>query len=109
VAPCTDDFDALVSCDNLFKNFLEDASYRSRVSYNVSSESTHRVCCRFLFKINLLFEMCVAFYALLVSKELKYQKKCSKFSTLFVQFLPFVVFHCENPLYYTVMRAHTAE
>lgn len=50
MAACTDDFGTLVSCDNRFKNFLDDASYRSQVSYNVSSESTRRVCCRFLFK-----------------------------------------------------------
>lgn len=73
MAACTDDFDTPFSCGNLFKNFLEDASYRSRVSHNVSSENTRRVCCRFLFKVNPLFEMCVAFYVL-VSKELKYQK-----------------------------------
>lgn len=80
VAACTDKFDTLVSCGNRFKKFLEDASYRSQVSYNVSSESTHHVCCRFLFKINQLFEMCIAFYVLLVSKEPKYQKSVFEIS-----------------------------
>ena len=50
MAACTDDSDTLVSCGNRFTIFLEDASYRFQVSYNVSSESTRRVCCRFLFK-----------------------------------------------------------
>jgi hypothetical protein len=50
VAACTDDFDALVSCGNRFKIFLENASNRPQVSYNVSSKRTRRVCCHFLLK-----------------------------------------------------------
>ena len=50
MAACTNYFDTLVCCGNGFKIFLEYASNRAQVLYNVSSERPHLVCCRFLFK-----------------------------------------------------------
>ena len=49
VAPCTDDFDKLVSCYNSFKNFRGDTCDRAPVSSDVSSERTRPVLCRFVF------------------------------------------------------------
>jgi hypothetical protein len=55
VAPCTDDFDTPVSCDNHPKDFRGHPSEGSPVSSSVSSERTSRVCPLFLLKYEPVF------------------------------------------------------
>lgn len=79
----------------------------SNTIYLFFSEITHVFGVASYSTMEPLLEISSPFDVLLISKDQKHHKTCSKFSaTHSTRLLPYAVFHNGNPFYCSVLRTH---